>query len=84
MARLPAITGKQLIKLLRKDGWIQKRRGDHGVLLTKKTGGETRVTTVPDRSKSLPPSTLSAILSPPQTALGSSGLQRLIDEDGIK
>ena len=84
MARLPAVSGKQLIKLLKRDGWIHRRRGNHGLLLTKKTDGETRVTTVPDRSKSLPASTLGMILSPLQTALGSTGLQRLIDEYGVK
>ncbi len=33
---IPAISGKQLIKLLQKDGWQLGRKATHGLTLTKK------------------------------------------------
>ena len=34
--KLPTITGKDLIKLLQKDGWLVHRRTRHGIALVKK------------------------------------------------
>ena len=76
--KIRAITGKQLIKLLEKDGWEIKRRARHGIALAKKIGDRTRVTIVPDATVPLPQGTLKAILGPKQTCLGRQGLQRLI------
>lgn len=82
---LRAITGLQLIKLLIKDGWIVKRRTNHGVSLAKKVNNRTRVTVIPTKkSQSLPPGTLSAILGPKQTNIGKEGLRNLIKKYGIK
>jgi len=80
---LPAITGKQLIKLLKKDSWTEGRKARHGKCLTKKFGDRTRVTFVPETRASLPPGTLSDILSVKQTGLGKYGLLNLIDKYGI-
>jgi predicted RNA binding protein YcfA (HicA-like mRNA interferase family) len=83
-AGLPAITGKQLIRLLRLDGWQVARKANHGQSLTKVfPDGTTRVTVVPDKRSVLPPGTLGAILGPKQTGLGRSGLNRLIDLHGL-
>ncbi|MBN1691395.1 MAG: type II toxin-antitoxin system HicA family toxin [Dehalococcoidia bacterium] len=84
MGNLPAISGKQLIKLLISDGWEVGRKARHGVALTKRYGDTTRVTVVPDKRASLPEGTLRAILGPMQTQLGSKGLKRLIKKYGIK
>ncbi len=82
---LPAITGKQLIRLLQKDGWERRHRCTHGVSLAKHLpNGRTLVTVVPDKRSSLRPGTLAAILGPDQTALGRKGLAALIDRYGLK
>lgn len=81
-ANLPAITGNQLIKLLKADGWEEKRRARHGVALSKTVGGRTRVTVVPDTRASLPPGTLSHILGSLQTGFGRNGLSRLLGQFG--
>lgn len=80
---LPAVTGKQLIKLLKNDGWAEGRIARHGKCLTKKFSDRTRVTFVPNTRASLPPGTLSDILSVKQTGLGKFGLLKLIDKYGI-
>ena len=84
MGNLPAITGKQLIKLLEDAGWIEGRRARHGIALTKKYCNTTRVTVVPDKRASLPEGTLRAIIGPMQTQLGSKGLEGLIKKHGLK
>lgn len=81
---LPAITGRQLIRLLLLDGWEEGRRVNHGRSLHKAfPDGRTRVTLVPDKRSPLPAGTLGAILGPRQTTLGREGLARLIVEHGI-
>ena len=76
--KIRTITGRQLIKILKKDGWEIKRKSRHGIALAKKIGDRTRVTIVPDTTVTLPQGTLNAILGPKQTCLGRQGLQRLI------
>jgi len=80
--KLPAISGKKLIKLLRKDGWEVKRRAQHGVALAKTTGDRTKVTVVPNTKASLDEGTLAAIFSPKQTNIGKRGLLDLINKFG--
>ncbi len=81
--RLPAISGKKLIKLLQKDGWIIHRRTHHGVALRNKIGDRTRVTVVQDTKATLPDGTLSKILGQDQTRIGKKGLLDLINKYGI-
>ena len=81
---VPSITGFQLIKLLKKDGWIVGRKANHGRTMTKRIGNRTRVTFVPEQRASLPSGTLSAILSQKQTGIGRSGLLKIINEFGLK
>lgn len=81
---LPALTGIQLIKLLKKDSWTPGRSAKHGRCLTKKIGDGTRVTFIPETRESLPEGTLLAILSAKQTGIGKAGLKMLIDKYGIK
>lgn len=76
--KLPAITGKQLIRLLKRDGWSEHRRTRHGQSLKKVIDHRTRVTVVPDKSSPLPDQTLTDILSPGQTGIGRKGLRELI------
>lgn len=83
MPNLPAISGKQLAKLLQLDGWVIKGRSTHGIALHKRIDDKNIVTTIPDKKKSLPDGTLHAILSMKQTQLGNRGLQKLIDTYGI-
>ncbi len=71
---LPGISGTELIKVLKKDGWIEGRRTTHGVQLTKVFGDRTRVTIVPTKDKHMPNGTLAAILGPKQTGIGREGL----------
>ena len=83
MAKTQAVTGKQLIKLLVKDGWIVNRRAKHGYSLSKRFEDRTRVTVVPYTRASLDIGTLSAILGPNQTGIGKKGLERLIKMYGL-
>lgn len=81
--KAPALTGKQLIKLLRKDGWLVGRKAQHGFSLTKSTGDRTKVTFIPDTRASLDTGTLGAILGVKQTGLGKNGLLKLLNKYGI-
>ncbi len=81
--KLPAISGKKLIRLLVKDGWEIKRRARHGVALTRLFSDRTRVTIVPDTRAALDDGTLSAILGVKQTGIGKAGLLNLIDKYGL-
>lgn len=77
-ASLPQISGKDLIRLLKKDGWIEGEYRTHGVALWKRFPDGKRVTIIPTKSRSLPSGTLAAILSDRQTGLGRQGLERLL------
>jgi predicted RNA binding protein YcfA (HicA-like mRNA interferase family) len=81
--QLPALSGKQLIKLLRKDGWILGGRTRHGVALTKYIGNRTIVTFIPDTRAPLDDGTLAAILSVKQTGIGKRGLLALVNKYGL-
>lgn len=81
---LPAISGKDLIKLLKKDGWIEGRQNSHIVTLRKTfPNGKTRITVIQPISASLKPGTLSAILGDKQTGIGRDGLRELIKKYGL-
>lgn len=71
------MTGKRLIKLLISDGWSIVRRNSHGVWLRKDFADGPRFTTVKDTREHIPQRTLSQILGPKQTGLGSQGLKAL-------
>ncbi len=79
-SRLPAISGKKLIRLLQKDNWQVKRSATHGVALAKAFSDHTRVTVIPDTNASLDEGTLAAILSPKQTDIRKKGLLELINK----
>lgn len=81
--RLPSITGKKLIKLLQKDGWICHRRTRHGVALKKAMSNHTKITIVQDTRATLPDGTLSKILSQDQTGIGKRGLLKIINKYGL-
>jgi predicted RNA binding protein YcfA (HicA-like mRNA interferase family) len=81
--KLPLISGKKLIKLLQKDGWIPKRQAKHGVALAKTVSDRTRVTVIPDTNASLDEGTLAAILGPKQTDIRKKGLLDLINKFGL-
>jgi predicted RNA binding protein YcfA (HicA-like mRNA interferase family) len=81
--RAPALSGKQLIRLLRKDEWILKGRTRHGVALAKHFGDRTRVTVIPDTKASLDDGTLAAILGVKQTGIGKKGLLDLVNKFGL-
>ena len=81
--KLPATSGKKLIKLLQKDGWIIHRRAQHGVALRKRFSDRTRVTVIPDTRASLDEGTLFAILGLKQTGIGKRGLLRLVNSWGL-
>lgn len=82
---LPAITGKQLIRLLRLDGWKEGEHKTHGIGFRKSIEpGRTLIAIVPNKRNSLPIGTLAKILSPQQTQLGRAGLLDLISKHGLK
>ena len=75
---LPGISGTDLIKLLKKDGWKEGRRTTHGIQLTKAFGDRTRVTIVPTKDRHMPNGTLAAILGPKQTGIGRDAFLTLL------
>ncbi len=76
--RLPQITGKELIKLLEKDGWqIARKSGKHFSLI-KKFKDRTRVTTIKNTQDDIPRGTLNAILGKDQTNMGREGFLKLL------
>jgi predicted RNA binding protein YcfA (HicA-like mRNA interferase family) len=77
------MSGKKLIKLLKKDKWVPRRRTKHGISLSKKIGDVNRVTIIPDTRADLPEGTLQAILGPKQTGIGKRGLRELVDKYGL-
>lgn len=81
--QLPTISGKKIIRLLQKGGWIIHRRTRHGVSLIKVVGEQTRVTVVQDTRAIIPVGTLSDILSQKQTGIGKKGLLELVNKYGI-
>jgi predicted RNA binding protein YcfA (HicA-like mRNA interferase family) len=78
--KIPALSGFELIKILKKDGWIEHRRTTHGIALKKRVDDRTRVTIVPKTRATLPIGTLMAILGEKQTGLGRSGLLQLLNK----
>lgn len=80
---LPAISGNQLIKLLKKDGWEESGHNNHVVKLRKKFPDRTRCTVIQPIDDSLRPGTLSAILGVKQTDIGRDGLEKLIEVHGV-
>jgi len=80
MSRLPALSGKQLLKILKKDGWVEDGKRTHGIAVRKSIDGEMRFAIIPTCSDSLPPGTLAAILSDKQTGLGRDGLMALLNK----
>ena len=81
--KLPAVSGKDLINLLQKDGWVQGRMATHGVSLTKAFSERIRVTIIPISNVALDDGTLSAILGSKQTCIGKSGLLDLVNKHGL-
>ena len=81
--RAPAVSGKQVIRLLRKDEWILTGRTRHGVALAKHFGDRTKVTVIPDTKASLDDGTLAAILGVKQTGIGKKGLLDLLNKFGL-
>ena len=75
----PAISGRQLINLLKRDGWAEGGRTRHGVALTKLVGGRTKIAIIPDTRASLPKGTLHDILGVKQTGIGKRGLLELLN-----
>lgn len=80
MQAIPAITGKQLLRLLEADGWQIVRRANHGLFLRKGSA----ITVLKDTRSTIPNGTLSAILGPKQTGLGREGLASLIQRYGLR
>ena len=81
--KIPAISGKQLLRLLKKDGWLVKRRTKHGLSVIKRVGNRTIVTIIPDTRASLDEGTLMAILGSKQTKLGKKGLLEILNKYGL-
>jgi len=76
---LPALTGFELIKLLKKDGWEEDGKRTHGLAMKKEfPDGIIRSTVVRMCHEPIPKKTLGLILGPKQTNIGWPGLRRII------
>ena len=80
MAELPALSSRELISLLRYDGWEEVRNTRHGVAFKKFVEGEIKSTIVPYNRKSISKKTIYEILGRDQTGLGRQGLLDLIEK----
>jgi len=60
--KIPALNGLELIKLFKKDRWVEHRQTTHGIALRKRVNDRTRITIVPKTRATLPTGTLMAIL----------------------
>ena len=85
MGDLPAITGKELIRLLVKDDWEIRRKMNHGMGLAKYSPelNRTIIVCVPDKKRALSKNTLGQILGPDQSKIGRAGLTELIEKYGL-
>lgn len=81
--RIPTLSGKKLIELLKKNGWSIRRQATHGVAMSKQFSDRTRVTVVPTSNAPLDDGTLAAILGPKQTNIGKKGLLGLVNKYGV-
>ena len=76
--KLPALSGLELISILKSNGWTEHGHRTHGLALIKQIDKRTKVIIIPNTSASLPIGTLMAILGPKQTGLGKKGLLNLL------
>jgi predicted RNA binding protein YcfA (HicA-like mRNA interferase family) len=76
------ITGRDLIRLLERNGWTIERRSNHGAFLSRRFPGEARprTTVIPDKNRDLGEAVLGRILGPKQTGLGKAALERLMNK----
>lgn len=81
---VPALSGKQLIRLLLKDGGSIEGKSSPGshVAVGYYVRGHKQVFIIPDTSESLPMGTLHGIISKKQTGLGKNGLLKLLNKYG--
>lgn len=82
MQDIPAVTGKQLIRLFLADGWEINRYARHAVLLQKRFSDRTRIVAIPDKRAVLPPGTLGNILGPRASGIGKAGLRAMFERHG--
>jgi len=77
------ISGRELMRLLERDGWASGGRRNHGIFYYKQFPWEKRPrsTVIPYKSTPLADTTLGAILSVKQTGIGRVGLQALLDAE---
>jgi len=81
---IPGLTGNQLIALLVKDGWTRSGQRTHGYALTRRdANGRVRIALVKPTNKTIPDSTLGAILSVKQSGIGRAGLKDMIERHGV-
>jgi len=79
--KLPSLTGRQLIRLLEKDGFYKVRQTKHGQGLAKDLpDGRKVVTVIPIKRGELTIGTLKAILK--QSQINVEKLNKLIEEHG--
>lgn len=79
---LPSLTGRQLCRLLEKEGWEYGRTSQHGFFMRKRDAQGYRHVVIPD--KSLPKSVLGRILSTRQSGIGREGLSTMIQKHGLR
>lgn len=80
--KIPALSGKQLIRLFQRAGGEIIRKTKHGIAVSMYVKGVKKIAIVPDTSEPLPNGTLTAILGPDQTNLRRKGLRELLEKYG--
>lgn len=81
--KVPALSGKQLIKLYREDSWQYGRKTKHGRCLYKFIGNHKRIVYIPESSESLPTGTLMNIIGSKQSNIRKKGLLNLLNKYGL-
>ena len=81
---LPALTGVQLIRLFRQDGWSEKpKQTREGVFFYKHFPEGMRRTVISPKRRPLTPGLLAAIIGPKQSGIGREGLAAMIEQHGL-
>ncbi len=78
-----AVTGPQLVRLLKLDGWVEDEYRTDGLAMTK-PGHYPVIVPIKKGNATLPDTILGRILSVKQSGLGKAWLREMIKKHGVR
>ncbi|GEM_PF-716348 len=78
-SKLPQLSGNELIRLYKENGWVADGRRTHGLALVKELHGERIVVIIPTKNRPLKDRTLNGIIGPKQSRVGRAGLLAMLE-----